>query len=133
MALLEWRDSFRIGIPEVDEDHRNLVALINALHERASGRGPAAGGSEFLGELHAQISAHFALEEKVMRARHYAHYDDHKRDHERLLDEIRDIMDGYEVEGRYDAAALGAALDTWFSEHFRTRDAQLHAALTSMR
>ena len=68
-------------------------------------------------------------QERVMRSRRYPEFDDHKQDHERLLDEIRDIMDGYELHGRYDAEALSAALGTWFSEHFRTRDARLHAAL----
>jgi hemerythrin len=131
MALLEWRDEFRIGVAEVDAEHRALIGLINSLHERAAEAQQPAAIAEFLGELHAQIAAHFALEEKVMRARRYAEYGDHKQDHERLLDEIRDIMDGYELHQRYDAAALGAALELWFGEHFRTRDARLHAALAA--
>ena len=129
MTLLEWREDFRIGIPEVDHEHRELIALINSLHGRLVETERGAGVAEFLGELHAQIAAHFALEEKIMRSRHYAEFADHKQDHERLLDEIREIMDGYELHGRYDARSLGAALDSWFSEHFRTRDARLHAAL----
>ena len=133
MDLLEWRDEYRIGIPEVDHEHQALIELINALHRRLSQSGKAGGIGEFLGELHAQISAHFALEEKIMRRMHYAELDDHKQDHERLLDEIRDIMDGFELDGRYDAPALSGALDTWFSEHFRTRDARLHAALGGRR
>jgi hemerythrin len=133
VTLLEWRDEFRIGIAEVDHEHRELIGLINSLHGRLVEPGQGAGVSEFLGELHAQISAHFALEEKVMRSRHYAHFADHKQDHERLLDEIREIMDAYELHGRYDAGALAAALDTWFGEHFRKRDARLHAALSASR
>jgi hemerythrin-like metal-binding protein len=133
VGFLEWRDDFRIGIPEVDHEHRELIGLINALHTRLVEPGPGAGIGAFLGELHAQIAAHFALEEKVMRSRRYAEFDDHKHDHERLLDEIREIMDGYELHGRYDASALGEALDTWFGEHFRTRDAKLHAALGDPR
>jgi hemerythrin len=131
--LLEWRDEFRIGIPEVDHEHRELIGLINALHGRLSDAASTGEIGEFLGELHAQISAHFALEEKVMRSMRYAEFDDHKRDHERLLDEIRDIMDGYELHSRYDARALSEVLDRWFSEHFRTRDARLHAAHAGRR
>ena len=133
MALLQWRDEFRIGIPEVDHEHRELIALINTLHAHLAGDWHEPPVEEFLGELHAQVAAHFALEEKVMRARRYAGYQDHKRDHERLLEEIRDIMDDYEQVGRYDATSLGSALDRWFSEHFRTHDARLHAALAAAR
>ena len=128
MVLLEWRNEFRIGIPEVDHEHQELIALINALHEPVAREGQTA-VSAFLGELSARIAAHFALEEKVMRANHYAEYEDHKQDHERLLDEIGDIMHGYELEGRYDAASLSTTLNRWFTEHFRTRDARLHAVL----
>jgi hemerythrin len=129
MGLLEWRDEFCIGIPEVDHEHRELIALINALHRRLTAPGDPSGVGEFLGELHGQIAAHFALEEKVMRNRRYAELESHKADHERLLDEIRDIMDGYELHRRYDPGALGTALDAWFTEHFRTHDARLHHAL----
>lgn len=129
MSLLEWRDEFRIGIPEVDHEHQELIGLINSLHGRLVEPEREAAIGEFLGEVHAQIASHFALEEKVMRSRRYPELADHKQDHERLLDEIREIMDGYELHGRYDAGALGAALSTWFGEHFRTRDARLHKAL----
>jgi len=48
---------------------------------------------DFLGELYARIAAHFALKEKIMRDNGYDEYHDHKADHERLLDDIRDLMD----------------------------------------
>jgi hemerythrin len=131
VALIEWRDQFRIGIAEVDHEHEELVRLINALHEACARDGTSASLGAFLGELHAQIAAHFALEEKVMLRRRYAGYADHKLDHERLLDEIREIMDDAELAGHYDAASLGSVLETWFGEHFRTHDARLHHALAS--
>jgi len=131
--LLEWRDEFRIGIPEVDHEHQALIQLINALHSRLAQPEKAGAIGEFLGELHAQISAHFALEENVMRRMRYPQLGAHKGDHERLLDEIRDMMDGYELHGRYDAQSLSDALDKWFSEHFRTHDARLHTALGGER
>lgn len=129
MGLLEWRDDFRIGIPEVDHEHRELIGMINSLHGRLLRREKDAGVAEFLGELHAQISAPFALEERIMRSQRYAEFEDHKQDHERLLDDIREIMDGYELARRYDDDALREVLDAWFGLHFRTKDARLHLAL----
>ena len=32
MALLEWRDDFRIGIEGVDHEHRALIEQINAVY-----------------------------------------------------------------------------------------------------
>ena len=81
---------------------------------------------DFLGELYARVGAHFALEEKIMRDHQYDEYRDHKNDHERLLDDIRDLMDDDEGGACVDVAAFGERLDGWFGEHFRTRDARLH-------
>ncbi len=124
--LLVWRDDFRIGIAEVDHEHRRLIGGINALHESVGEHGQPDAVAGFLGELHGLIAAHFALEERVMRSSRYPRLAEHKADHECLLDEIRDIMDGYELSGRYDVAQLREALNRWFGVHFRTHDAALH-------
>ena len=130
MALITWRKEFEIGIESVDHEHRELIDLINQLHEgfdQGATRETVAG---FLGEVHARISAHFALEERVMRELEYDEYADHKEDHETLLDDLRDIMDAFE-EGSYAdfEAGLGEQLQAWFGEHFRTKDARLHTFL----
>ena len=33
MTLLRWQDNFNIGIEEVDHEHRELIELINTLHD----------------------------------------------------------------------------------------------------
>lgn len=130
MALIEWQERFNIGIASVDHEHRELVELLNALHAELSAGARYYEMIDFLGEVFAQISAHFALEEREMRERGYDQYAEHKEAHEALLDEIRDIMDDYE-EGAYEspAADLGVRLERWFGEHFRTHDARLHKTL----
>ena len=130
MALIEWRDDFRLGIPSVDHEHEEMIGLINDAHARMQGDAPAAEIEEFLGEVHAQISAHFALEETVMRQRGYDEFIAHKEDHERLLDGIRDIMDTFEA-GDFDGLSeeLSLRLRDWFVEHFKTKDARLHRIL----
>lgn len=126
MALIDWDERFCVGIASVDHEHREMIRLINDLHEHFGGSDSVI---EFLGEIYTRISAHFALEEKVMRERQYDQYADHKADHERLLDEIRDIMDDVEDRGSYQESVLADRLRSWFGDHFRTRDARLHRFL----
>jgi hemerythrin len=127
MSLIEWKDSFSVGVAAVDLEHRELIELINELHERIGEAADTDMTLAMLGEIYAQISAHFALEEKYMRESEYPRFPEHKEDHEELLDELRDIMDRVEDLGRYDADELSQELGRWFSEHFRTHDALLHA------
>lgn len=121
-----WRDEFSIGVASIDHEHRELIGLINQIFEHLDADDPAT-VTDDLGEVHARISGHFALEEQVMRDNAYDQYLDHKSDHERLLDDIRDIMDAYE-DGSYTERRheFVERLQNWFIEHFKTKDARLH-------
>ena len=126
MSLIEWKDEFSVGVASVDLEHRELIDLINELHALLGKNASADEVVSMLGEIFAQISAHFALEEKFMRDTHYPLLAQHKQDHEVLLDELRDMMDLVEDDGSYDESGLSEDLRRWFTEHFRTHDARLH-------
>ena len=37
MSWIEWKESYRLGIPSVDYEHEELIALLNDLHEGLRG------------------------------------------------------------------------------------------------
>jgi hemerythrin-like metal-binding protein len=128
--LIEWKDSYRTGMDEVDHEHRELIDIINRLFQQLNAPEASLSTPAFFGDLNRAITAHFALEERHMRDRGYDQLPEHKGDHERLLDELRDLMDEYEaMPANARASVLGQALDEWFSIHFRTHDSRLHRAL----
>jgi hemerythrin-like metal-binding protein len=129
MTLIDWREEFQVGVASVDHEHRELIGLINRLHDDLLARDSDVTVSEYLGEIYARISAHFALEERLMREARYDQYPEHKADHEKLLDDIRDIMDDYEDHHHYDDDILAQRLRDWFGTHFKTHDARLHHRL----
>ncbi|MGF1640972.1 MAG: bacteriohemerythrin [Rhodospirillales bacterium] len=130
LPRVTWRDDFATGIAAVDHEHRELIGLLNQVFERLERDDDKEAVAAFLGEVHAGIAAHFALEEQFMQERKYDQYRDHKDDHERLLDEIREIMDAHDEE-RYAERkhAFAERLQAWFVEHFKTKDARLHGRL----
>lgn len=129
MSLIEWKEQYSVGVESIDHEHKELIALINGLHDNMKSHPGHDEVVEALGEIYAQISAHFALEEKIMRDARYAAYDEHKLDHEVLLDELRDIMDTIEDDGSLAEFELSQDLDRWFSDHFRVHDGKLHRLL----
>jgi len=130
MAIIEWRNEFRTGNPAVDHEHQQLIADINRVYDSMRDGPPENETLCALGDLFAHISAHFALEEAVMREQLYDDYQPHKDDHENLLDQIRDIMDAYEAGAFADQRdEFGVNLRDWFGDHFGTMDARLHNAL----
>ena len=129
MALIEWREEFRVGVPVIDREHRELIELINRVHGRMDAPGSDVTIYDFLGEIYARIAAHFESEERVMRENNYDQTDVHVAEHERLLDEMRAMLRAYERHRVYEEPAFAGHLRDWFVNHFRTHDARLHGRL----
>jgi hemerythrin-like metal-binding protein len=129
MATLEWKDSYSVGVPAVDHEHRELIGLVNQLHGALASAQPEDAVAGIFGDLFRAISSHFALEERFMREHGYDQTTQHKADHERLLDELREIMDNYHDRKERSGENLTACVEAWFANHFQTHDARLHSRL----
>ena len=129
MSLIEWKPEFSVGNAAVDHEHRELIQLINSVHAVISGGADRDRMAAGLGEIYAQIAAHFALEEKIMRDAGYADFGPHKADHESLLDQLADIIYAVERDNKLDDQDLSSRLNRWFTEHFGSHDAKLHRQL----
>ncbi|MBE9555817.1 MAG: hemerythrin family protein [Proteobacteria bacterium] len=126
MSLSSLKDELNTGIDSLDYEHRKLVGVMEDIcvsfdHGESS-------VSDLFGTLHARASAHFALEESIMREKKYAFYDTHKADHEQLLDRIRFMMDAYE-DGMCKECntSLRACLEAWLAGHVANADMELSA------
>jgi hemerythrin len=129
MSLLKWKPEYSVGIESMDDEHRDMINLINTTYEKLEKNSDAEQIEDCLGEILSTISAHFALEERVMRRSRYAEYQAHKDDHEKLLDQIRDLMDVFFADPVPGGVRLQERLSSWFAGHFSSFDARLHGQL----
>tara|TARA_R110002020_G_scaffold5841_8_gene24019 strand:+ start:7127 stop:7534 length:408 start_codon:yes stop_codon:yes gene_type:complete len=129
MAPIEWKPEYSVGNPSVDHEHHELIDLVNLAASAILDKQSEADIQDRFGDLLRAISAHFALEEQQMEAYGYDQRAQHKADHERLLDDLRDIMDSDEMSPDTAAERLATTLEAWFSDHFKTHDARLHHRL----
>jgi hemerythrin len=129
MDLLEWKSSYALGVSSVDHEHQEMIKAINGVYASFDDQAAVEKIESALGEIHANISAHFALEEQLMSDAGYEEYAEHKNDHEELLDQIRDMMDVYVVDPAKGKSVLQACLTDWFGQHFATFDARAHHRL----
>ena len=129
MSLLQWKPEYSVGIQSMDDEHREMIDLINATYEKLKSNADADQVEEYLGEIFSTISMHFALEERIMRSAAYGEFQAHKDDHEVLLDRLRDLMDDFFVDPTSGASRLEQSLSNWFAGHFSTFDARMHGEL----
>lgn len=132
MTILEWKEQYSLGNEALDHEHKELIRLINAVHdeiEKTGGAEDQARVVEGMEEVLNAVSAHFALEEKEMQSSHYEDFASHKVDHEKLLDELYNLVEVVETTGISDIReGISAILEAWFSVHFQTFDRDYHLA-----
>ena len=126
MSLTSLKHGLKTGIDGLDYEHRKLIEVMEALCDSFDRAGSAREVSDLFAALYAKASAHFALEESIMRDKKYAFYDAHKADHERLLDQIRHMMEAYEDGMCTDCGmSLRACLEALFAGHVADADTGL--------
>ena len=129
MSLLQWKSEYSIGIASIDDEHREMIDLINLIYSELASDADVVQIDECLGDIFSAISMHFALEERMMRGCGFEEYEAHKDDHEELLEQIRDLMDDFTDNAEIGAERLSRRLNDWFADHFSTFDARLHGKL----
>jgi len=123
---IDWDDSFLIGIEELDYEHKVLIKDINRLHQELARQNEKSEIEKCLGDIYARMQAHFALEEHVMKEHEYKFYDEHKREHERLLDSYS----GYMIQILNDTAvsfsnSIEDTLSHWVLNHILSSDKKM--------
>ncbi len=118
--LIEWSDSFVLGVDRMDATHREFVEQLNALGE--------ASDAAMLGLLDAFIAhtdAHFAQEGRWMNGTGFPTVQCHLEEHEGVLSIMREVR-GMVAGGRFDLGrVLVRELAPWFTNHAATMDAFL--------
>ena len=127
----KWDDSFLIGIEELDHEHKVLIDDINRLHEELVGYDEKSEIEECLGDIYARMQAHFALEERVMKEHGYEFFDEHKREHEELLDSYTEYMVRFLNDaGASSSNSIEDALEHWVINHIITSDKKMSLMVT---
>ena len=117
-----WNNSWLIGVREIDAQHKNLVLIVNQLHE-AMTRGQ---GKDVLGAILASLitnsKAHFTTEERLMQQSGYPDLAAHKNEHERMMAKVLDFQRKFESGGVGIGFEVIQCLSSWLEDHVRGTD-----------
>lgn len=120
--MIEWRDSYSVGVPVLDEDHKQLISIINRVSKAASKKTPA---DWAIGELQDYARDHFAREEKLLEAAGFDGFDAHKREHKSFIDWLNTVKSTYRIDREaefYLAETVSAYLRDWLNHHILETD-----------
>jgi hemerythrin-like metal-binding protein len=120
-----WDESrYALGVPAMDDTHREFVELADALLAASDADFPA-----LFARLHEHTRQHFEHEGKLMKACRFPAIGEHNSEHLRVLGELAHFARGVKA-GRLGAAREYARnLPTWFASHLATMDSALAGCL----
>ena len=131
MSLIEWRSELLLHSPVLDEQHQELVARANVLHEALFNGEPRKEILVKFSALSNYAEMHFRTEEQMIFDHGYDGYEAHTAEHARLLEQIHLARREF-ADGAIDPCqALALFIRVWTEEHIVTRDKQLAESLKS--
>lgn len=90
--MIEWIDDYSLGVPAIDADHRDLVALCNRFLAAARAAEPVHRLAEIMQALIDRAREHFRAEESLLDRHGYPDLALHRSDHIRLLAQAESLM-----------------------------------------
>jgi len=129
--LITWSDRYSVGIARIDAQHRRLVDLINDLHAAML----AGEGSSELGKILDRLSgyavSHFATEETLMKKFGYPDYERHKAEHDRLMAQVRLLLEKSRTNKAELTHEVMTFLQRWLIGHIVNVDKRYTAHLNA--
>jgi hemerythrin len=112
--VVEWRDAFKVNIPQVDEEHHRLFTLIKALNLDTVER--------TVEELLEYVVTHFSNEQALMEKSGYPAFEQHLRLHEEFGAHVAEFLGSGEPWNEERVHEIRRFLNKWLIGHIMTHD-----------
>jgi hemerythrin len=112
--VVEWRDGFKVDIPQVDHEHRHLFHLVKSLDVGSI--------EKTIDELLDYVVIHFTHEQELMERSGYPAFDEHLRLHEQFGATVAEFMGDDTVWNEERVQQLRRFLNKWLVGHILTHD-----------
>ncbi len=122
MICIEWIDEFNIGINEIDEQHKQLVAFMNRICSALNEGQETQIIEEVLMEMQNYANSHFTLEENYFDEFHYEKAKEHADSHQEFRDKMNSLIEDLKRDRESVSIDTISFLGKWFIGHTQTYD-----------
>jgi hemerythrin len=116
---MQWKDEFKIGIPIIDTQHRQLFLCDNELSEALSNGLRPSAIDKFLTQLGFYVTRHFAMEEQYMEQSSYPGLPEQLEAHHSFKQRFAEIQEEFTQKGLSPSVvhAIQNELSAWIKNH----------------
>jgi hemerythrin len=133
--LVEWSDRYRTGISLIDDQHKKLIDMTNALYMGCLEGGEPA-NVYFRKTVHEAVDYvrfHFTTEEKILERINYPETAAHKKEHENFIKEILLQVQAFQAGKKFVPHMFVRYLRDWILTHIAVSDNLYALYLTEMK
>lgn len=137
VTRIEWSDEFKLGLPAIDAEHRELLEVCNQFLGAVEAGEPVPRLAAILTNMILLTRAHFQSEERMLDRHGYPGLVIHRAEHDRLLIEAETLLARFDDASHHDEVArltteTAQFLQTWLLDHIRTNDRPYRPFLMSL-
>ncbi|GMT48715.1 MAG: hypothetical protein IEMM0008_0254 [bacterium] len=122
VIFMVWDDSFSVNVKSIDRQHKRLVDILNNLYTALSIGKDKNVLKEILTSLTRYTKIHFTYEESQMKKADYPDFQEHIKEHEKLLGEVSHFQEMFN-EGKTDLSKdILVFLQDWLTDHIKVTD-----------
>ena len=121
-VFFKWSPEYSVNIKAIDNQHQELVNILNRLFIAVSKREGDKVIASILDGLVDYTKTHFALEERLMQQAKYKDFEAHKLEHKKLIEDLDRLCKKHLVEEKPIYFEMLAFLKTWLKEHIQGVD-----------
>ena len=122
-TMIEWNDGLSVGVDILDDDHKNLLKIINNLSQALDKNQQLDVILSIFDELEEYTLVHFKREESFLKKCNYKNYDDHKQQHQTFADKIPELKEKLlDIHDTISAQDISIYLTDWLLEHIISED-----------
>jgi hemerythrin len=122
VPVFAWNDTYSVGVPQMDDQHKKLFVLMNNLHEAMAQRKAADVMGPILKALADYAVLHFQAEEAMLAAADSELLGEQKAAHQAFVKKVQDFR------ARFDQGQVGLSLEMmnflkdWLVRHIQQND-----------
>jgi hemerythrin len=128
-VFFKWTPEYSVNIKTIDDQHQELVRILNHLFIAVSKREGDKVIAGILDALMGYTRTHFAVEERLMQQAKYSDLEAHKLEHKKLIEELDRLCKKHLMEEKPIYFEMLAFLKSWLKGHIQGVDMKYSAEL----
>jgi len=125
--LVTWSATYSVGIKLIDDQHKELLNLVNDMYNHVNNDDEEAERAYFKGVIKQvvdYVKIHFATEEKIMKKTKFQGYIGHKKVHDSFIMNVVDIINQFDEGKRLPLISFTHFIKDWILTHIAIMDKQ---------